>query len=237
MSHEMNLIPHAYRARLRRGRTRRSVAIALCVSGLAIGLIGWSLHVAVMQRRADLNDLKSFVAEMRSVAADAEALQARITDIDLKLQTQQELQHPVEVSAMLATLCSLMPSSATLDSMELRTSLRAIEGSDADQGRSSLPIKDEESTREIMICEVTGVAKSDLDVADFVGRLTDHPLFQQVALDYSRPVVVRETAGRTFRISCQMDLERTYIIEAPAEVAEANAEESVEAMAEVTDEG
>jgi hypothetical protein len=235
MTHEMNLIPQAYRARLRRGRTRRSVAIALSISGLGIGVVGWSLHVAVLQRRAELNELKTFVGEMRSVAADAETLRGRIRDLEADLSAQQELQHPVEVSAMLATFCGLMPSSATLDSMELRSSLRAVEGSEAHKGRSSLPVKDEESSRRIMICEVTGVAKSDLDVADLVGRLTDHPLFQQVAMDYSRPVMVRETSGRTFRVSCEIDLERTYLIEPSTGVADASVEVPLLATAEVTD--
>jgi cell division protein FtsB len=212
MSYNMNLIPQTYRARMRRGRTRRSVAIALAISGLAIGVVGWSLHVGVLHERAELEDLKSYVAEMRAVAADAQALQDRIDDLHRQLEAQQTLQHPVNVSHIMATLCGLMPASVTLDSMELRSSLRSLEGGGG-AGRANLPIKDEEKTERVMICEVTGVARSDLDVADFVGRLTDHPLYREVALDYSRPVTVREVSGRSFRISCNIDLERRYEVD------------------------
>ncbi len=206
MSYDMNLIPLAYRNRLRRGRTRRSVAVALAISGLAIGAVGWSLHAAVLHRRAELEDLKLFVADMRAVAADARALEDRIAQLNDELDAQGELQHPVQVSAMMATLCGLMPDSVTLDSMELRASLRSIEPG-AGKGASS---KSETQDQHFMVCEVTGVARSDLDVADFVGRLTDHPLYQEVALDYSRPHTVRGISGRTFRISCNVDLDRRY---------------------------
>ncbi|MCK4873666.1 MAG: hypothetical protein KAS72_13170 [Phycisphaerales bacterium] len=214
MSVALDLMPPSYRMKLRRGRFHRHVVVALCVGGIVVGAAGWSLRATVMHRRAELRSLTTLVAGTRELACDAELLQRQIDEAARTLTDQQELTLPLSATEIIATLAGLMPAAVTFDSLELRVTTRDANGARAGLRAShSKDSGDKETVREVMICEVTGVARSDLDIADFVTSLTDHALFGSVSLDYSKPVTVAGVSSRSFRVSSRIDLEVEYVAE------------------------
>jgi hypothetical protein len=211
MNGMIDLIPAGYRARMRRGQLHRQVIIVMIVGGVIIGGLGWSLRAAVVHRRMEQRDLASLVDETRAYARDAERLAERIEESRQLLRNQRELELPLSVSEVIATLGSLMPESMTLESLELRLSTRRYDDS-GKQVRGARPGKKEEgTTRDVLVCETSGVARTDLDVADFVGALNNHPFFDQISLDYSRPEEIRGVPARSFRVSSEISLGVEYV--------------------------
>jgi hypothetical protein len=61
-------------------------------------------------------------------------------------------------------------------------------------------------------------------VADFVGRLSDYPLFSNVKMLYSRAVVAGELQAREFRIELEVPLDRDYRMAAAPRLEVAHAD-------------
>jgi hypothetical protein len=49
---------------------------------------------------------------------------------------------------------------------------------------------------------ITGLAPTDVDVANFIGQLSASPLFEDVNMGYAKNVVFRAKSGREFSVSC-----------------------------------
>jgi Tfp pilus assembly protein PilN len=49
---------------------------------------------------------------------------------------------------------------------------------------------------------LTGIAPTDVDVANFIGQLSASPLFEDVNMGYAKNVVFRAKNGREFSVSC-----------------------------------
>lgn len=228
MNGMIDLIPSGYRSKMRRGQLHRQVVVVMIVGGVIIGGLGWSLRAAVVHRRMEQRDLASLVDETRAYARDAERLAERIEESRKLLQDQRALELPLSVSEVLATIGSLMPESMTLESLELRLSTRRYDESGQQLRGSRHGKKEEGTTRDVLVCEASGVARTDLDVADFVGALNSHPFFDQISLDYSRPEEVRGVPARSFRVSSEINLGVEYV----THVAESFDAEG-DAMAEV----
>ena len=217
--YSIDFIPPAYRSSIRRTRVRRILIIGLSAGGVLIGLSGWSVRAAVLHRRAELHEFARFVDDTRAAAHHAEMMQQKIEEAKQKLQRQKDLTLPIEASDILATLCGLLPESTSLESLEMRvTTLR--QGNKTNRSGKNHSLKaggkkkknEEEKKEKVLVCEVTGLSISDMDIADFVGRLTDNTLFRDVSLDYSKPTQVGEKEARAFRVSCLLDLDAKYIV-------------------------
>jgi len=59
--------------------------------------------------------------------------------------------------------------------------------------------------------ELTGIAKSDMQISVLLENLERHPLFQHVQLDYSKARIINETEVREFRVVFEIDLEHRYL--------------------------
>jgi Tfp pilus assembly protein PilN len=60
--------------------------------------------------------------------------------------------------------------------------------------------------------EISGVAPSDAEVASMVSGLEDHPLFAAVKLEFARSRDMDEALFREFRLRCEIDLSRQYLL-------------------------
>ncbi len=68
-----------------------------------------------------------------------------------------------------------------------------------------------------------GLAPTDMEIADFVGRLSSYPLFTNVKMDYSRAVQVKELKAREFHVQFEVPLDRDYkLVHGAGEVARAD---------------
>jgi Tfp pilus assembly protein PilN len=207
---QVNFLPASFlERRAGRRRTWRQCALVLAVAACT--------GVWVWRRQDGLNALETQLQTMnRQLAGDADQrgqaadLEARCQALDRQLRTRQELEQPVQATAVAATLARLMPPSIGLTSL----TLVAPRPTPAPKAEDDKPRPEAgEAARpapELLRVELVGIAPEDVEVADFVGRLTQCPLFTDVKMLYSRALQTPDLQGRQFRIELAVPLDRRY---------------------------
>jgi Tfp pilus assembly protein PilN len=137
-------------------------------------------------------------AEQRGaeLAAQLEARRAR-------KDRYQQVALPLEISRVLATVVNEMPGSAALDRVDVRVSSR--QPPRGGRRRPGGP-----GTGRRLLGELSGYARTDREIADFVASLEGLSLCEHVALDFTRSRTVADQPAREFRISFSVDLERKF---------------------------
>lgn len=206
--HSIDLLPASIRARTEAGvRTGRLIVGATAMLVLMLVL---SVH--------SLMTLANSQEELFTTAIRAEQVfetEAKILELKAKLKRTSDhielydkIASPVPMSAVMATVINNLPESVTLDQFDIDAGARAITRAPRAKG---VETKDEIPPR-VLHGEVSGFAASDQHIAELVGRLTAHPLFRDVNLDFSRTRDVNKRDAREFRLSFKIDLDTAYRI-------------------------
>lgn len=227
---EIDFIPEHYRkAQHRHRRIVREAAMLLVV---AAAMAGW--HWTNGRRLAELEMLAAIARDhaqaTQSQLQDMAKLERRRETILRQTQVQRELGLPIGVTPAVSVLASLMPSSMAATHLSVTTprpkpepKVVAIPGRPAPAAPpASVPAAAPEPVPPMLV-ELTGLAPDDMAVAEFVGRVSSHPLFANVKMSYSRATQSRGLKGREFRIEMEIPLDRDYHpAKSAGEVAHAN---------------
>lgn len=200
--HAVDLLPDSIRARSQAGIVAGRYVVSLLVAVVLLGLA--ATHSRLM---LDLARQRLRVAEEQAdivLSAEAKATQLRqMLDATSEFIRRYELiATPIEVSRVVATLVNVLPESATLDQIELKTG--PLQSGRSARGRTS---NNDGPAPRWLTGEISGFAVTDMEVAELVGRINDIGLFDQVSLDFSRSRTVRGNMARGFRISFRADLD------------------------------
>ncbi len=215
---DINFLPQSFRQRQARRRriVRETVLVILATAVLlAAG--------SVRQRR--LSERAGYVQEKQAeAAAVAQQVQerARLTGELARLHEQQALQQrlsmPLTYTNVLAALAQIMPTSIALTDLTMDCPAPAPTRQTKASARSEVSTPNKkaaaptEPLRELSL-KMTGLGPSDVEVANFVGRLSDHQLFRDVKLSYTRETRVNGVVARQFRLEMTVPLEQ---VAAPA---------------------
>jgi Tfp pilus assembly protein PilN len=186
-------------------RRRRFVLLqAWMTLVLLIGLGGWMMltHRNIRESTQTLAKLDADLTRSRS---DLKALED-LMDYDKKLKSQAQVLTKVgthvEAARLLATLDEVMPKSASLLELSFLTEEKqpvTLAGAKAAQER------DRSVDRRLNV-RVTGVAPTDVEVADFLTRLTGKPFFEDVRMTGSKPRLDNGRMMREFEVYFSMNL-------------------------------
>jgi len=213
---QINFLPASYLKE--RSRQLRIMRESMLIAIVACLIIVWYL---VAQRR--VSNLEHLVemkqAEVRNVAMQLEEMaqmdreRAMLTH---QLRLEQELSQPVNLSRVVATLAQFMPGSMALTDMSIQTPVPrppVKEKADDKRNRRSEKADIKAAPAPVMKVSIVGLAASDMEVADFIGRLTEHALFSKVQLAYTRAIQLadKKVAGREFRMELEIRLDRLYV--------------------------
>ncbi len=206
MTRAIDLMPEASRARLgQRSRSRRWIALYagtaafFVVAGVGLNVARRAKLPAVGELRAQVN----FDAEQRAKAAKIRSQQK---NIEALLNRQDLLAFPVQQSEVIAVIGEMTPRTMALTSLSSSPRRdRGLARVRAAEGENPVP----EFSK--LLIEVEGLAKNDQDVANFVQGLEDHPLFGQIALDYTRRTEVAGVTVREFGVTSEIDLTARYL--------------------------
>lgn len=217
-ANDINFLPESYRYRVRRSRNRVRILVgALLVTGC---LVAWWYS-----QRSDIREAREYAitVEQQLDAAQQQAselgrLRARYISLTRQAGVRTELAQPVQHTQVLAVIAQLLPPSVGL--VEIEIAADRPEPPKADQPTDNGKNK-EKLQRELLEVDLRGMAASDEDVNDTLARLSDHPVFENVTLSYSRDETRGSLLGREFAISLQIDLQRRYVPERTEEVADA----------------
>jgi Tfp pilus assembly protein PilN len=198
---ELEFLPEWYpKVRLR----RRRVALQGWLTLLLLAALGsWMLFV---QRnvRAEQRELSGLSSEFTQSEAEVERL-----DELLKLQRQLGQQdeiflkigRPIEATKLFTTLEELMPPAMALLDLDIDTEDAAQAPANTLASRAA-----KEKTQRKLRFRLHGVAPTDVEVGDFLARLSGRPLFSDLELSYSHERTDSGRVMREFEITFAIDL-------------------------------
>lgn len=206
---EVNFVPAWYAQQSRRRQiANRTVALmALMVIGSAV--LAHQTHRRY-ERLSEVHrtvDAQLQANQVRSAAV--QELRAEHAAMTRQYDVYRKLYQGVTFTQLIGTLASLTPHEVTLDRMDVATRQVRIEreatAAELARAESSKKRKSQSQrvveTHPAIAVELTGVAPSDVVIANFVATLAECPLFEEVALQYSRQGQRGERMTREFRIS------------------------------------
>ena len=194
--------------RIQRARRRRLIRqgylLAICLAALTA--LGYVRHGRIAQAHGEvglLTERSTTVQAQLAMRADLEAQQAELL---VKQRIDEHLGSRVSALDVLGELQQLTSARLTLTSMTIHaTELRlpVTPGVDrsgslrvASEGGPELP-----AYRRVRLV-LSGLAPSDIDVANFIGQLAASPLFEDVRMGYTKTVVHEHHEAREFQVSC-----------------------------------
>jgi Tfp pilus assembly protein PilN len=201
---ELEFIPEWYP---RLARRKRWLAIQVWIGALlAVGLVVW-----LVQSHRNIQAAQDR-ASVLGGELDHSRRQLRKLDDLLALQKQwgrqyemlQVLGPHVEAARLLSTLAKLMPPEMALLEADIDRSRPASAQFVYSRGGDSSPQTSDGPAR--MDVHLLGVAPTDVDVANFLAKLSDQPYFQSVSMTYARDRNDNGHKMRQFEVSFSIQL-------------------------------
>ncbi len=223
---EAEFLPERIRQRrLRRRRlVRQGYLLASCIA--IMGVLTYVRHERIVQEKINLAAMERLGGSLHRQVTMIEPLESQMADLLIKKRIDEELGSRTDCTAVLAELCRVTPLNVSMISLEMKTVELKVEGYGKSGLLSSGPHRINRGVRPVAAARgmnpykpvsgdsaggvrrvrvvVTGLAPSDVDVANFIGQLSASPLFENVNMGYSRTVVFCERSARQFQASCYL---------------------------------
>ncbi|MFW6133272.1 MAG: PilN domain-containing protein [Planctomycetota bacterium] len=188
--------------RARRSRqVRQGCLLGICL--VALAALGFARQGQVRQARAERRVWTSRSENVRQQVALRRKLERQQAELAMKEQIDRRLGIRISARDLLAELSRLLPESMCLTGLDIE----AVRVADARNGRSAgrarpvrRPPEDAPTTASLRVV-IRGLAPNDVDVANFIGRLSACPLFTSVRMGYTRTVQFRRREAREFEAS------------------------------------
>jgi Tfp pilus assembly protein PilN len=206
----MSFLPEDY---VERRIERRTSLICLAMFVVMLSGVGAVYAFKTSQfaeARAQRNSINGRYAEAGRRLEQLEALKARRNEMLRKAQVTATLLERVPRTFLLADLVNRMPDALSL--LELHLSSKMVQAPRPAASKSALSNrkdarKEEEKTKEpdpvpqqVVSLALIGVAPTDVQVAQYIAKLTQSPLLTDVSLIFSEETKINETPMRKFRI-------------------------------------
>ena len=196
------------RIRARRARRHRLVMhgylLAVCLVGLAV--LGYVFQTQIQSARAELSLLQSRGDDMQRQLDLRASLEEQLADLMIKRQIEECLGRRIGTLDVLGEIQRVMPESMALTKLTMETV--EVELSAAPHGRDERTVrvargrpKGEKIVKRVRVV-LTGLAPTDVDVANFIGQLASSRVFEDVNMGYAKNVNFRSRSAREFQASC-----------------------------------
>jgi Tfp pilus assembly protein PilN len=222
---QINFLPKSFMVQqARKKRVVREIGlVAVVVMAMGVWLLVSGAKVRDLRDTA--RDLKSQAESLSRQVGELDRMRADRERLIHQVRIQRELGQPVSHSAVITALSHELPDAVTMTRLSMRTRRPAPSKAAAqkpdDRKRRDAPAPPKES--DLIRIEIDGCAPDDVSVANFVGRLSEYPLFTNVKMIQSRATTVGDRVeAREFRIELEVPLDRDYQTEPSQEVASAN---------------
>jgi Tfp pilus assembly protein PilN len=214
----INFVPDDY---VQSNESRRANLMCLVLFSVVMAALGGTFVTIKMRQRACSSEeslVNAKMARMQDAIQKFEELQAKRKEMMKTALTTAELLEPVPRSVLLASLTNSLPTGASLtklnviqkdpsgDSPRKRRSPRGSKYAQAQSGSGktgSGPKLSPEQRLETHM-DIEGLAPSDLQVADYIERLADSLLLDNVALVESVEKKVEDTSFRHFKLTAML---------------------------------
>ncbi len=192
---------HVRQKRRRRARLiRQANLLVVCSVGLAA--LAGVRHHTVRQARAGLDELRRANDRAGRQLQQRAELEREWASLLQKRQIDRQLGSSLTVRDVLVELSHRLPESMSLTELKIRavkaSSSRARRGASGSLRRAG---RSGESARRLRL-EVAGLSPTSDAIANFIGRLSSSPLFEDVNLESSQDTLFRDKGAREFRATC-----------------------------------
>ncbi len=216
---QVEFLPERIRyQRFRRHRLiRQGYLLAICIVVMVI--LTCVRQGRITQARANLVTLEKSRKSLRQQASMIPSLEKQVTDLLIKKQIDEEIGGRTDCTVILAELCRITPSNIVIVSLDLQTVDLSAEASRSGKSHSRATgshrgarptvarkgrFKDAVAPVRRARLTVTGLAMSDVDVANFIGQLSARRIFENVNMGYTKTVTFRQRSAREFQASCYL---------------------------------
>ena len=224
----VNLLPEDYL--VRRSQQRANVLCLILFAVVMAGVVGAAVISEQKAARARRDREQVYVEYRRAsqLIARMQELEKKKNDVVSKAQMASELLERVPRSYLLAALTNALPASDSLTEVKLLTSrpkvakattkhkskFRARRAARA-AGAKKAETPAKRPPPEVSV-EVTGLALTDVHVAQFISRMHNCPLMRSVELAYSEQEEVDEAVVRKFLVTMELKPNATVATTADA---------------------
>ncbi len=186
-------------------KRRRMVALQAWITFiLFFGLGLWTLMAQrnVYANQHALGALQSDLYRSEEEIQHLEEAQKLETLLGAKDSIRLKIGTPIKTSKMMAILGQLMPADMALLELTLDTELAPA----ASGTLASRAVAEQGAQESKTHLRIHGVSPTDVDLAEFLAKLTSKPFFRQVELLYSHERVENGHVMREFEVSLVLDL-------------------------------
>ena len=174
--------------------------ILICGLGLWILLVQRNVHA----REVELSSLRTDLTKSESELQRLEDLLALQRQLGQQDQIFMKIGRPIETTKVLTTLHDLMPQDMALLELGIDTEEPVHQaGSLASRAQQEQVHQQQQGKLRL---KLHGIAPTDMDLAEFLAKLTGKPFFKQIELMYSHERVEGGHVMREFEVSFVMDL-------------------------------
>lgn len=195
MTRTIDLMPYSARARSMRRVNRRRWIAAYCVASLGVALLVGATRLRTVSLERELASVQRAVQREAEQNRAVLEIGSELLLIGDRIEQQARLAPGPTVRDTLRTITAAAPQSMSLVSFAY-DQRRAASASDVRSMRRT----GNETARASARVDIAGVALSDTDIARFITDLERTGMFESTSLEYARPIRVRQTEAREFRI-------------------------------------
>jgi len=207
---EIDFLPE--RIKIQRSRRHRLVRqgylLAICVLGLAV--LGYVRQGRISKAKAELQMLDERTTNIRNQLNLLDILQRQQADLMTMKRIDDKLGSSVSALYILVELGRIQPIGMALRELKMETMTVRIPISRADRTHTSATatqagarLKKERMVKRVRLT-ITGLAPTDVDVANFIGQMSASPLFEKVNMGYAKNAEFRGRSAREFQASCYL---------------------------------
>jgi len=204
---QIDFLPERIRLSRRRRRAliRQCYLMALCLISLA--LLGYVRQGGINQAGAELSLLKERSDNLAVQIAMRGVLERQQAELLMKQRIDEHLGSRVSALDILGELEKVMSDTLTLtdmkmEAMDVRARIQRANSASQPLAVSAVPLEETvEITRRVRLV-LTGLAPTDIDVADFIGQLASSPLFEDIEMGYSQAAEYDNRKVREFQVTC-----------------------------------
>ncbi len=208
----VNLLPEDYIKR--RDQQRANVLCLILFGCVMVGVVGAAVasERKAAHARNEYEQVSSQYRQAGEMIAEMQQLESKKQQVLTKMQMASELLERVPRSYLLATLTKALPNGASLAEVKLVTALpqnNQAQPTDRNKfktraaARTAKTEEDEpkaKAVKPLVSVEVTGVAETDVQVAQFITNMRANPLMKSVELVYSEQVEAKSISVRKFQV-------------------------------------
>ncbi len=182
---------------------RQGYLLVVCL--IAMAVLGYIRQVRITRAEAQIVLLGERVINVHQQLAMKANLERQQAELLIKKRIDDLLGSRVNTLDLQAELERVLPPSMTLTSLrieavEVRVPVKPVKADMAHAARGA-PRQREEMIKRVRV-SLTGLAPTDVAVANFIGQLSASPVFEDVNMDYTKNVIFRKHLAREFQTIC-----------------------------------